>query len=97
MHPFISFSVYVAARVFVQYLKNRPSDGQMNNHLQFLLQAMHALKKRCPLAESFLVQLDLDLEGSGIMQPFGGTTKHHAYAGSRPVGPGPTACQGRLC
>ncbi|KAK0645327.1 Tropolone cluster transcription factor tropK [Lasiodiplodia hormozganensis] len=74
MNPFISFCVYVAARVFVQYLKNRPGDGQMNNHLQFLLQAMQALKKRNPLTESFLVQLDLDLVGTGIMSPFGSST-----------------------
>ncbi|KAL0261217.1 hypothetical protein SLS55_004913 [Diplodia seriata] len=73
MNPFISFCVYVAARVFVQYLKNRPGDGQMNNHLQFLLQAMQALKKRNPLTESFLAQLDLDLVGSGIMSPFVGS------------------------
>lgn len=77
MNPFISFCVYVAARVFVQYLKNRPGDGQMNNHLQFLLQAMQALKRKNPLTESFLVQLDLDLEGAGILSPFGGKGHSH--------------------
>ncbi|KAL1634689.1 hypothetical protein SLS56_002091 [Neofusicoccum ribis] len=77
MNPFISFCVYVAARVFVQYLKTRPGDGQMNNHLQFLLQAMQALKRKNPLTESFLVQLDLDLEGAGILSPFGGKGHSH--------------------
>jgi hypothetical protein len=67
MNPFISFTVYVAARVFVQYLKTRPKDQQMNSSLQFLLQAMQALRRRNPLTESFLVQLDLDLESAGIM------------------------------
>ncbi|KAF2003242.1 hypothetical protein P154DRAFT_520195 [Amniculicola lignicola CBS 123094] len=67
MNPFVSFSVYVAARVFVQYLKTRPKDQQMNSSLQFLLQAMQALRRKNPLTESFLVQLDLDLESAGVM------------------------------
>ncbi|KAJ4367391.1 hypothetical protein N0V83_006973 [Neocucurbitaria cava] len=67
MNPFISFCVYVAARVFVQYLKTRPKDQQMNSSLQFLLQAMQALRRKNPLTESFLVQLDLDLESAGII------------------------------
>lgn len=66
MNPFISFCVYVAARVFVQYLKTRPNDQQMMSSLQFLLQAMQALRRKNPLTESFLVQLDLDLESAGI-------------------------------
>ncbi|KAI4924582.1 hypothetical protein J4E85_007698 [Alternaria conjuncta] len=66
MNPFISFCIYVAARVFVQYLKTRPKDQQMTSSLQFLLQAMEALRRKNPLTESFLVQLDLDLEGAGL-------------------------------
>jgi len=66
MNPFISFCLYVAARVFVQYLKSRPKDQQMTSSLQFLLQAMHVLKRKNLLTESFLVQLDLDLDGAGI-------------------------------
>src|ERR1700759_667273 len=66
MNPFISFCLYVAARVFVQYLKSRPKDTQIRSSLQFLLQAMQAIKRRNPLTESFLVQLDVDLEGAGI-------------------------------
>ncbi|KAL5120299.1 hypothetical protein ACEQ8H_001857 [Pleosporales sp. CAS-2024a] len=67
MNPFISFCVYVAARVFVQYLKTRPKDQQMMSSLQFLLQAMQALRRKNPLTESFLVQLDLDLDSAGIL------------------------------
>jgi hypothetical protein len=66
MNPFVSFCLYVAARVFVQYLKFRPKDQQMISSLQFLLSAMQALKKKNPLTESFIVQLDLDLAGAGI-------------------------------
>ena len=66
MNPFISFCLYVAARVFVQYLKPRPNDSQVRSSLQFLLSAMHAIKRKNPLTESFLVQLDVDLEGAGL-------------------------------
>ena len=66
MNPFISFCLYVAARVFVQYLKSRPKDAQIQTSLQFLLAAMQAVKRKNPLTESFLVQLDVDLEGAGL-------------------------------
>ncbi|TQN74230.1 Citrinin biosynthesis transcriptional activator ctnR [Colletotrichum shisoi] len=69
MNPFISFCLYVAARVFVQYLKSRPEDSQTADSLRFLLSAMNALKRRNPLTESFLVQLDVDLEALAIRIP----------------------------
>ncbi|TVY19646.1 Citrinin biosynthesis transcriptional activator ctnR [Lachnellula arida] len=69
MNSFISFCLYVAARVFVQYLKSRPDDSQTGDSLRFLLSAMNALKKKNPLTESFLVQLDVDLEGLGMRNP----------------------------
>ena len=64
MNPFISFCLYVAARVFVQYLKSRPGDEQVHASLQFLLTAMGHMKKKNPLTESFLVQLDVDITGN---------------------------------
>ncbi|KAK5651768.1 hypothetical protein OQA88_11730 [Cercophora sp. LCS_1] len=69
MNPFISFCLYVSARVFVQYLKSRPDDSQTADSLRFLLSAMNALKRRNPLTESFLVQLDVDLEALGMRIP----------------------------
>jgi len=69
MNPFISFCLYVAARVFVQYLKSRPEDTQTGDSLRFLLSAMNALKRKNPLTESFLVQLDVDLESLGLRNP----------------------------
>lgn len=69
MNPFISFCLYVSARVFVQYLKSRPEDSQTVDSLRFLLTAMNALKKKNPLTESFLVQLDVDLEALGLRIP----------------------------
>ncbi|GAP92405.2 putative fungal specific transcription factor [Rosellinia necatrix] len=69
MNPFISFCLYVAARVFVQYLKSDPDDCHTVDSLRFLLAAMNALKKKNPLTESFLVQLDVDLEALGLRIP----------------------------
>lgn len=76
MNPFISFCVYVAARVFVQYLKTRPKDQQMHSSLQFLVTAMQALRRKNPLTESFLVQLDLDLDSAGVL----GLEKHQSLS-----------------
>jgi hypothetical protein len=69
MNPFISFCLYVAARVFVQYLKSKSDDSAVVDSLRFLLSAMNALKRRNPLTESFLVQLDVDLEVLGSRIP----------------------------
>ena len=57
---------YIAARVFVQYLKSRPEDSSVHSSLQFLVSALNAMKNKNPLTESFLVQLDVDLDGTGI-------------------------------
>ena len=69
MNPFLAFNLYVAARVFVQYLKSRKEDTAVKSSLHFLLSAMQVLKTKNPLTESFLVQLDVDLEGSGLDIP----------------------------
>ena len=88
MNPFMAFCLYVAARVFVQYLKSRKDDETVKSSLHFLLAAMQALKAKNPLTESFLVQLDVDLEGSGLGIPLvasrnpSGSTK---YPGEIPV------------
>jgi hypothetical protein len=69
MNPFISFCLYVSARVFVQYLKSKPEDDQTADSLRFLLSAMNALKRRNQLTESFLVQLDVDFEALAARIP----------------------------
>ncbi|KAI9735208.1 MAG: hypothetical protein M1834_001798 [Cirrosporium novae-zelandiae] len=66
MNPFLAFCLYVAARVFVQYLKSNRGDLNVRATLQFLLSAMRAMTRQSPIAESFLIQLDVDLEGSGL-------------------------------
>jgi hypothetical protein len=80
MNPFLAFCLYVASRVFVQYLKSRRDDSAVKSSLHFLLAAMQVLKTKNPLTESFLVQLDVDLEGSGLDIP-----SHSRYKfGKRP-------------
>lgn len=50
----------------MQYLKSRPDDSTVHSSLQFVIGALNALKAKNPLTESFLVQLDVDLEGTGL-------------------------------
>lgn len=66
MNPFMAFCLYVAARVLVQYLKNSPDDPEIRASLEFLLTAMTALRRLNPLSESFLIQLNLDMQGNGL-------------------------------
>ncbi|KAJ5823304.1 Transcription factor [Penicillium robsamsonii] len=66
LNPFTSFCLYIAARVFVQYLKSRPEDSSVQSSLKFLVSALNAMKNKNPLTESFLIQLDVDLDGTGI-------------------------------
>lgn len=61
----------------------------MNSSLQFLLQAMQALRRKNPLTESFLVQLDLDLEGAGIPKPYMAVEKRNSVI---PVNSDPVGC-----
>lgn len=75
MNPFIAFCLYVAARVFVQYLRSRPDDQTVRASLDFLLGAMRALKRTNPLTESFLVQLDVDLGGNGTAEDLNLTSR----------------------
>lgn len=66
MNPFMAFCLYVAARVFVQYIKKMPDDQEVRQSLEFLLAAMRAIQRKNPLSESFLVQLKMDIEGNGL-------------------------------
>ena len=83
MNPFLAFNLYVAARVFVQYLKSRKEDSTVKSSLHFLLAAMQVLKTKNPLTESFLVQLDVDLEGSGLDLP---TSSRYRFQKRGPTG-----------
>lgn len=66
MNPFSAFCLSVAARVFVQILKNMPHDQEVLASLEFLISAMQAMKKKNPLSETFLLQLSLEIEGAGL-------------------------------
>lgn len=69
MHPFLAFCLYVAARVIIHAYKKRPVDGEIKNHLEFLLSSMQAHRKKNQLTESFLVQLTCELEAAGLDIP----------------------------
>ncbi len=66
MNPFMAFCLYVAARVFIQFLKKIPNNFEIRASLDLLLTAMRVLQRKNPLTESFLIQLYLDIEGSGL-------------------------------
>lgn len=87
----MSFCLYISARVFVQYLKSRPDDSTVYSSLQFVISALNAIKSKNPLTESFLVQLDVDLEGTGIRaldhSKSGSGLSHVAQALVRPLNP----------
>ncbi|KAL4943344.1 hypothetical protein BDV06DRAFT_190028 [Aspergillus oleicola] len=89
MNPFISFCVYVAARVFVQYLKFRPDDTAARSSLQFVFAVLDALKNQNPLTESFLVQLEVDIEGTAfqdIRLPTNSNQSRRDFFGSHTYG-----------
>ncbi|KMU73252.1 hypothetical protein CISG_09985 [Coccidioides immitis RMSCC 3703] len=90
MNPFLAFCLYVAARVFVQYLKSRSEDLTVRSSLQFLISAMNALKVKNPLTQSFLVQLEFDLETSnlGILANACSGNQYGAFANSVSKGKG---------
>lgn len=58
------FSLYVSARIFAQISKANPEDDDARSSVRFLLAALVAIKDSNPLAESYLLQLDL--EGTGL-------------------------------
>lgn len=66
MNPYLPFCLFLAARVFVQLLRKVSEDSEIRSSLEFLLTAMDWLKRHNPLSESFLVQLTLDMRGSGL-------------------------------
>ncbi|KAL8932512.1 MAG: hypothetical protein Q9211_006272 [Gyalolechia sp. 1 TL-2023] len=66
MNPFIAFCLYVAARVFIHILKKNPNEAEIRSSLELLLAAMQQFKTTNPLSESFLIQLGLDLQGTGM-------------------------------
>jgi len=80
MNPFMAFCLYVAGRVFVQYLRARPNDQQTASSFHFLLSAMHALQKKNPLNCSFLAQLEMDMLGAGLRNPYAERNAQDALA-----------------
>lgn len=69
INPFMAFCIYASARVFIQYLRSRPHDLTARSSLEFIVNILNALKRKNPLSESFLTQLDVDMEGIGFQIP----------------------------
>lgn len=64
-NPFVAFSVYVAASVFVDDFKNEPS-RQCQDNLDFLLNIMIAFANRIPTIRPLAVELAVDMNRSGV-------------------------------
>ncbi|KAK9374686.1 fungal-specific transcription factor domain-containing protein [Lipomyces chichibuensis] len=64
-NAFMSFCVYIAARCFVQGLRTSPDglglDPATRARLDFLLTALDNMKEDVPIAQSFLMQLEVDM------------------------------------
>ncbi|KAL5000517.1 hypothetical protein BDV10DRAFT_192821 [Aspergillus recurvatus] len=54
----------VSSMDMTKYLKFRPDDMAARSSLQFVFVVLDALKNHNPLTESFLVQLEVDIEGT---------------------------------
>ncbi len=80
MNPFVPFCLYIAARVLIQYVAMQPHDDDAKSSVKFLLSAIAVMKPTNPLADSFLVQLDVELEGIGFEAP---AKKTRSYAGKQ--------------
>ncbi|KAK9237542.1 hypothetical protein V1525DRAFT_432612 [Lipomyces kononenkoae] len=63
LDAFMSFCVYIAARCFVQALRTSPDglDPGTRSRLDFLLTALDNMKDDMPIAQSFLLQLEVDM------------------------------------
>ncbi|KAJ5732677.1 Transcription factor [Penicillium malachiteum] len=86
LNPFMSFCLYISARVFVQYMKSRPDDSAVYSSLQFVVGALNAMKAKNPLTESFLVQLDVDLEGTGLRAGISKSSSSHVHQAMQTYG-----------
>ncbi|KUJ12841.1 uncharacterized protein LY89DRAFT_592586 [Mollisia scopiformis] len=64
LNVYTPFSLYVATRIFAEIAKRNPYDDEAQSSMRFLLSALVAIKDSNPLAESYLLQLDL--EGFGL-------------------------------
>ena len=70
MDAWMGFCLYIAGGVFIHDQKSdRPHPNNIAN-LEFLLAALRAIGRRHSITNHFTAQLELDLDGSGIMRPY---------------------------
>jgi hypothetical protein len=76
MNTWISFCLYIAGGAFIyaQKMENRESQNKANFHspnienLQFLVDAMKAMGRNHFITTHFIAQIEIDIEGSGILR-----------------------------
>ena len=66
----MGFCLYVAGGVFIQDQKSDRRNANSMANLEFLLAAMSAIGNRHSITKHFTAQLELDIEGSGIIRPY---------------------------
>ena len=73
MGPWVSFCLYLSARVFVQFLSepDRPDKRKLLQSLSFLTGFMKSLKQKSPYTISLLLQLEADVAALGGLNPTG--------------------------
>ena len=77
MNPFMAFCLYVAARVFSHSYAKRPDNQNIKNSLFFLVAAMQAHRSKNNLTESFLVQIQMELDAASLEHPLHNQTSYH--------------------
>jgi hypothetical protein len=92
MNPFVAFCLYIAARVFCHSYMKHPGNESVRNNLNLLLSAMQAHRSKNMLTESFLVQLQVDLDAAGLEHPL---HNRSTYRGGR--GPEDLYREGNQC
>jgi hypothetical protein len=60
LNTYTTFILFLATRIFAQAAKKDPDDDNARSSAHFLLSALTAMKATLPLAEIYIVQLDLE-------------------------------------
>ncbi|KAF8854633.1 hypothetical protein BDZ45DRAFT_656400 [Acephala macrosclerotiorum] len=68
LNVYTPFSLYVATRIFAKISKHSPHNEDIHSTHLFLLSALVAIRDTNPLAESYLIQLDLEGFGLSALQ-----------------------------
>jgi hypothetical protein len=80
MNPWVCFSLYVAAQVFLEICKRLDENAdQARSNLEFVISAMRVIRHKHPIVEAFLIQLKMDLAMIGLGEAFFQTSSPPAH------------------